>query len=91
MNSEKQIRKYYKDRLDIPLHKLVYLLNCGPDILAGAFGGIKHYGVEITEDVFEIFFEVVSEKLSGSSDIEYEFSEIEYENIMKFKNYCKKI
>jgi len=85
-----QIRKYYESRLEIPLHKLEYLLNIDNSLLTGAFGGIKHYGVELTDEVFDIFFEVVSAKLSGSYDIEYEFSDIEYENIMGLKNYCSK-
>lgn len=90
MKSEQQIRKYYESRLDIPVHKLKYLLNIDNSLLAGAFGGIKHYGVELIDEVFDIFFEVVSTKLSGSSDIEYEFSDIEYENIMGLKNYYSK-
>ena len=84
-----QIRKYYESRLEFPVHKLKYLLNVEDSLLAGAFGGITHYGVELTDEVFDIFFEVVSAKLSGSYDIEYEFSDIEYKNIMKLKNYCK--
>ena len=86
----KQIIKFYESQLDIPNHKLKYILN-GPsiDMLIGALGSITHYGEELTEEIFEIFFEVVSAKLAGTYEVEYEFSEQEYENLMSLKQYCK--
>ena len=90
--NEEQIRKFYENQLDIPEHKVRYILGVSDtSFLAGTFGGITHYGVDMTEEVFQILFEVVSAKLTGGYDVEYEFSENEYKNIMSLKNYCKKV
>jgi hypothetical protein len=89
MLSENQIRKIYLEQLDIPNHKIKYMLNTTSDfnMLYGCFGVIKNYGGTYDINTFNIFFDVISEKLSGSDDIEYEFEEIEYENLMLVKKY----
>jgi len=70
--------------LNLPEHKIHYVLGCR-DLLKGAFTTISRYGIEPTEEVFNIFFDVVNFKLSGSEDVEAELEVIEYDNLMSLK------
>ncbi len=81
----KQIRNIYEQILDLPRYKLVYIMNASDEMLAAAFYTIKRYGIEPNLDVFEIFYDLVNEKLSGSPDIDHEFTENEYTRLMNIK------
>lgn len=88
--TENQIRKFYERELDIPIHKIKYLLNVEsvyPSLLFGALKKIEHYNVELTEEIFNIFYDVISAKLEGTYDIEHEFEENEYNTLMNIKSY----
>lgn len=87
-----QIRKIYEKELDIPVHKLQYLLGSGAtEMLGGAFMKITYYkGGVMNKESFDIFFDVVHEKLADGSNIEYEFEDGEYETLMSVKQYIIK-
>jgi hypothetical protein len=87
--TEKEIINFYENQLDIPKHKISYVLN-DFSTLIGAFGSITHYGIDLTEYVFNIFYDVISAKLEGTYDVEHEFENDEYDNLMKLKQYLKK-
>jgi hypothetical protein len=83
MNSEK-IKQICENLLNMSKHKLQYSLKT--NLIEGAFKTLPHYGIELTEEVFNIFYDVVNTKLSGSEDVEYEFEcEEEYNNLMNLK------
>ena len=84
MKNQEQIRKIILDLLNVPHHKLVYAIRT--NLIEGMFLTLTHYGVELTTEVFSLFYNIINEKLSGSPDIEYEFdTEEEYNNIMNLK------
>ena len=85
----KQIIKFYESQLEIPNRKIQYLLNNNPELILGAFKSIEKYGTTISTDIFNIFFDVISNKLANNEDVEYEFSEIQYNNLMNLKTYIK--
>jgi hypothetical protein len=75
--------------LNMPIHKLKYAVRS--NLIEGAFLTLPHYyNIELTEEIFQIFYDILNEKLSGSSDIEYEFeTEEEYNNVMNLKKLIK--
>ena len=74
--------------LNMPIHKLRYAIRT--NLIEGMFLTLPHYGIELTEEVFELFYDILNEKLSGSSDIEYEFeTEEEFNNVMNLKKLIK--
>ena len=78
------ISKVIYDLLNISTHKLKYAVRT--NLIEGMFLTLTHYKIELTEEVFQIFYGILNEKLSGSSDIEYEFeTEEEYNNVMNLK------
>lgn len=58
--------------------------------ISAAFGGILHYGYERSQlgELFPVFFDAVSAKLSDTPDVEYEFNEKEYDGLMWVKECC---
>jgi len=80
-----RIKKFYEDLLNLPEHKLHYMLE-QKTLLEGAFTTIQRYGVQLTEEVFNIFMDVVNFKLEGNYDVEAEFETIEYNNLMELKS-----
>lgn len=75
-----------RKQLDIPVHKVKYALTTG--LLNGAFKSLENYGIELTENAFSIFYDAVSEKLSDNSEVEYEWTETEYDAIMQIRSLC---
>lgn len=71
-------------QLDIPVYKVKYALVTG--LLGGAFKSLENYGIELNGESFSIFYDVVSAKLSGSDEVEYEWDEIEYDAIMQIRS-----
>jgi hypothetical protein len=88
MNTDNQkIIKILNQQLDIPAYKVQYALTTG--ILFGAYQVLKNYGIILTDETFQLFFDAVGEKLSGTSEIEYEWSDTEYEQMMIIKQNAK--
>ena len=82
------VSKVIYDLLNIPSHKIKYAIKT--NLIKGMFLTLPHYGIELTEEVFELFYDILNEKLSGSSNIEYEFeTEEEYNNVMNLKKLIK--
>lgn len=81
---EKKLRKVIKDLIDIPRHKLGYAI-AYKDLAIGLKLTITRYGFDYTQDVHEVLVEMVGAKLEGNEDIEYEWSETEYENFVKYE------
>ena len=79
--SHSAILKVCKKQLDIPIHKVKYALVTG--LLSGAFKSLENYGIELNKKSFSIFYDAVSAKLSGCEDVEYEWSENEYDAMMQ--------
>jgi len=85
---ESEIEKVIYNLLDVPQHKIKYAIRT--NLIECMFLTLKNYGIKLTEDVFEIFNDIIIEKLSGSVDIDYKFEdEEEYNNIMNLKNLIK--
>jgi len=80
-----QIKKIYEDLLDMPIHKIHYVL-MHIDLLKGLFTTVNRYNVNLTEEIFDIFLSVLNFKLEGSDDVEAEFGENEYINLMFIKS-----
>jgi hypothetical protein len=76
-----------KSQLDIPSYKVQYALRTG--MLKGAYQVLTKYGITLTDETFQLFFDLVGEKLSGSPDIEYEWTEEEYTAMMNIKQYAE--
>ena len=88
MKTTKQIQKIIEDLLDFPAYKIKYAVKT--NLIKGMFLTLKNYNIKLTKEVFDIFYDVLNEKLSGSKDIEYEFeTEKEYDNVMNLLNFCK--
>lgn len=80
--------KIISDLLNMPIHKLKYAIRT--NLIKGMFLTLSHYKIELTEEVFQIFYDILNEKLSGSFDVEYEFeTEEEYNNVMNLKKLIK--
>ena len=86
MTDNQKIKNTIKQQLDIPAYKIQYALTTG--ILFGAYKGLKHYGIELNDETFDLFFNIVNDKLSGNTGVEYEWSEKEYEEIMNIKQFA---
>jgi hypothetical protein len=71
--------------MKIPNYKIKYALGNG--LLGGMFQTLEHYGFPLNDKTFSIFYDAVSSKLSGSSEIEYEWTEDEYEAMMNIKKW----
>jgi len=77
--------KYCLREMQIPTYKIKYALGTG--LLGGMFQTLEHYGLPLNEKTFSIFYDAVSFKLSGSTEIEYEWTEDEYEEMMNVKKW----
>jgi len=82
--SHSAILNVCRKQLDIPIHKVKYALVTG--LLNGAFKSLENYGIKLNQESFSIFYDAVSAKLSGSEEVEYEWSEIEYDAIMQIRS-----
>lgn len=85
MTDNQKIINILNQQLDIPAYKVEYALTSG--ILNDAYQSLKNYGITLTDDTFNIFYELVSAKLSGTPEIEYEWSNAEYKAIMDIKKF----
>jgi len=70
-----------RKQLDVHVHKVKYALTTG--LLNGVFKSLENYGIELNANTFSIFYDAVSEKLSGTSKVEHEWTEEEYKAIMQ--------
>jgi hypothetical protein len=67
--------------IDLPNHKLKYVLHA-KTLVEGLWGNLAAYGIKHTKENHDLLVELVQTKLVGSEDIEYEWSEEEYENFV---------
>jgi len=81
---EKKLRKVIARLIDIPRHKLGYVL-AYKDLVLGLKLTITRYGFDYTQDVHDVLVDMVGVKLEGNEDIEYEWSELQYENFVKYE------
>lgn len=82
--SHSAILSVCRKQLDIPINKVKYALTTG--LLNGAFKSLENYGIELNKKSFRIFYDAVSAKLSGSEEVEYEWSENEYDAMMQIRS-----
>lgn len=85
--TNKRIKNLIDQQLDMPQHKVHYALMTG--LLQGAYDGLTRYGIELNDETFQLFFDAVGEKLSGTPEIEYEWSDTEYNQMMIIKQNAK--
>ncbi len=64
----------------MPPHKVRYALLNG--LLGGAFFALSRYGVELNQPMFDLFSEVVGEKLAETNEVEYEWTDEEWAAMM---------
>jgi hypothetical protein len=69
--------------LDIPNHKILYLINCS--MACGLRETIPRYGITYTKAVHDTLVEAVQYRLTHGNDIEYEWSERQYNNFVMWK------
>lgn len=79
-----KIIRICNELLNIPIYKIKYALITG--LMDGMFKSLERYGIVLNDNTFNIFYNVVNSKLTGSDHIEYEWTEEEYNSIMKIKN-----
>jgi len=73
--------------LDLPIHKLEYAVRT--NLIEGMFLTLPHYNVPLTLGTFDLFYIILTELLSGDSNIEYEFqSEEAYNNVRNLQKHC---
>ena len=86
--NEQTIRKILKNQLDIPVHKIIQVINT-ESWLFGLWGSCLNYGMPKTLEALEIFIDeigrIIQNKLYGTDEVEYEWSENAYNNINKIK------
>lgn len=82
------VEKILRQQLDIPTHKIKYFIDKF-DYLAGSYAILSNYGIPLNQETLNIFIDLLSEKLSGSKDVEYEWSDKEYDNLMRLKTLPK--
>jgi len=82
--SHSAIMNVCRKQLDIPVHKVKYALTTG--LLNGAFKSLENYGIELNKESFSIFYDAVSAKLSGSEELEYEWTENEYDAMTQIRS-----
>jgi hypothetical protein len=81
---EKKLRKVIQGLIDIPSHKLGYVV-AYKDLGDGLKLTITRYGFDYTQDVHDVLVDMVGAKLEGNEEIEYEWSEHQYENFVKYE------
>jgi hypothetical protein len=91
--NEQTIRKIVRNQLDFPVHKILYVIN-NESLLYGLWGNCLAYNMPRTLDALEIFIDeigrTIQRKLYNTDEVEYEWSENAYNNIMKIKNLITK-
>ena len=80
-NTEK-LKRVIKGLIDIPDHKLEYVLG-RENWTPAMWETIERYGIPFTKENHEIFVEMVQDKLEGP-DIEREWTENEYNNFVMY-------
>ncbi len=81
----KKAQHVINDLLDLPTRKVYQVLN-EPYWLKGCFGNLLRYSIELNDEVFDMFVETIQRKLEDGADVEYEFSESEWNNLQDLKN-----
>lgn len=81
-STNSKLVKIFNDQLEIPIRKIKQLLYT-PSWLNGAFGVALNYGFELNNNTWKTFVDVVTDKLSD--EVEYEFTEEEYNNLQELK------
>ncbi len=81
---EKKLRKVIRGQIDIPRHKLSQAIS-NKGLADGLKLTITRYGFDYTQDVHEVLVDMVGVKLADNEDIEYEWSEAEYDNFVKYE------
>jgi hypothetical protein len=80
------LKAIFRDQLDLSKRKIDYLLNPNMgDHLAGCFFSIINYGYTPDNFAWDVFVEVIGEKLSDDPEVEYEFSTSEYNSLLALK------
>jgi hypothetical protein len=83
MSTEKKIRAVVRSLIDFKKSKILYTIN-HPSMVAGLWGCITRYGIEYIASNHEIVVDEVQDKLMDGADIEYEWTEEQYEAFVKF-------
>lgn len=82
--SHKTLQERINDLLDLPDRKVLQLLVM-PTMLTGCYGTLLHYGFKLNDESWLLFVETIQNILSDDSDIEYEFDEESYNNLLNLK------
>lgn len=69
--------------IEIPNHKLLYVIKS--EFAQGIRDCIPHYGIRYTKEVHETLVEAVRQRLMDGADVEYEWTEEQYENFVVWK------
>jgi hypothetical protein len=79
-----QIKRLMYNTIDMPIHKIRYIIRL-KTYVDGIWEYLSRYDVEHSKENHELFVEIVQEKIMGTSEIECEWTENEYENFVEFK------
>ena len=69
--------------IEIPNHKLLYVISS--EFVHGLRENIPHYGIRYTEEVHNTLVEAVRQRLVDGSDIEYAWTQDQYEKFVVWK------
>ncbi|MDD5649745.1 MAG: hypothetical protein PHF86_04895 [Candidatus Nanoarchaeia archaeon] len=69
--------------LDIPNHKILYLTTCS--LASGLREIITRFGITYNKAVHETLVEAVNQRLMHGNDVEFEWSERQYEHFVQWK------
>jgi len=76
------------DFIEMPNHKLIYILDT--HLFVGMRDCFPHYGIIYTQKVHETLVEAVRQRLMDGADVEYEWSESQYNNFVVWKSEYEK-
>lgn len=86
-----KVRQIYREYLrELPVYKVEYLLTTY-DLLVGLYEQVTRYGINLSDEVFKVFLEEISLRLSDDSGIEYDYTEKRWNALQNLKNFNLKL
>jgi hypothetical protein len=83
MNNNINIKKVISKQLDIPNHKLIYIIK-HKEYVKGIWETLHCYDIQYSKETHEILVEMIQEKLEGPN-IEREWTKDEYQNLVLYR------
>jgi len=86
--NSKVVHKILFDEVkDYPHYKMKQVLST--NYLYGWYGKLHNYNIPWNKETFGILKQVIDLKMNGTLDVEYEYTDEEYENLMSMTKFTK--